>query len=115
MGTNSIYGAAQSAADNTTKISYGQVRTSVDNIQKSSQNMQTIFDNFRMAVKSATSDDVFKGVASEAAEEKFDALQKKFDLYTDAVTRFAQCIESARAQTEAMEQNLRNKANNLAA
>ncbi len=112
MGTNNFYSKAV-AADTKTDITHSKVKQSVDSIEKSSKNMQTLFNDFRSSMNEVYQEDNFSGEAGDTLRERFDELQKKFDKYTDAVERFALVVEGARQSTEDTEKELQNQADSL--
>lgn len=112
MGTNSFYGKA-STSDTKTDITHGKVKQSVESIDKSSKNMQSLFSDFRSSMGEVYQEDNFSGEAGDTLQERFDELQNKFDKYTDAVQRFAAVVEGARQATEDTEKELQNKADAL--
>ena len=113
METQSFYGKANTA-DTKTDITHSKVKTSVDSVEKSSKNMGQLFEDFKSKMGEVYQEDNFSGDASESLQAKFEALQKKFTDYTDAVERFAKAVEAARADTEATEKEIQNEADNLA-
>ena len=101
--------------DRKTTIEHSSVKRSIEKIEANSKTMGQQFQDFRATMDKIYTEDNFSGSASDSLKEKFDELQKKFDSYNDAVTRFAKVVEAARASTEATEQEIQNDASNLAA
>ena len=100
--------------DRKTTIEHSSVKRSIEKIEANSKTMGQQFQDFRATMDKVYTEDNISGSASDSLKEKFDELQKKFDSYNDAVTRFAKVVEAARASTEATEQDIENDAGNLA-
>ena len=100
--------------DRKTDIEHSSVKTSIDTIQKCSEKMGAIFEDFRTTMGRVYEDDNFSGNASNSLQDKFAVLKSKFDDYTNAVERFARAVEAARASAEATENAIQAEADDLA-
>ncbi len=99
--------------DNSTIITYEEVRTDAEEIKNCATTMNSIFDDFITIMNSVYVDDVFAGNASESLETKFLSLKGKLSAYTKTVEKFSDTILSAADSTEATEQSLAANIDNL--
>ena len=97
----------------TTRINYEKVENAVDSITSSSEEMDSLFDEFRKSMGVIYQDDVLEGEAGNSLQEKFDELKTKFDAYVNEVKRFAATIEKAKTSTELTEKNIQKNTENL--
>ena len=100
--------------DNTTNITYEEVRQDAENIKDNANTMKNIFDDFIATMNAVYADDVFAGNASESLETKFLALKGRLSAYTKTVEHFSATILGAADATETTEQALAANIDNLA-
>ena len=95
------------------RIEYSQVLSSVKELRDRASTMQTIFNNVTSTVQRMTDAEVFKGIASTKIQEEFAQKRKEFDMYVDAVNRFAELYETATEKSEESEGIIAKIAGNL--
>lgn len=92
--------------DNTTNITYEEVRQDAQDIKDIANSMKNIFDDFISTMGSVYVDDVLSGEASESLETKFSSLKGRLAAYTKTVEDFSATILGAADKTESTEKSL---------
>ena len=89
--------------NDSTQITYEEVRSDAELIKERATQMRGMFDDFEASMKKVGSKDVFVGDASESLDAKFNKLKTKFDDYVQLINEFSAMITTASdltAQTE---------------
>lgn len=67
------------------RLSYEQITDKAEQLNSSSQQMETILNEVKMLFNKVGTDDVWSGIAASATKEKFDVLAAKFPEFSQAV------------------------------
>jgi len=98
-----------------TIISYANVKQAADKILSCSNTMNNIFEAFGNEIQAVGAEDVFTGDASESLGERFRGLKTKFEGYVSKIKEFSDAINAASSSTEQTEKKLASQAENLSA
>ena len=100
--------------NDSTKITYENVRDAVNKINADKDKIQGILDEFTRNINDSTNDAVFQGQAAEAFKGRFTELKSKFDEYIKIVEEFSSMITFAEQSTESSEKQMASLADVLA-
>ena len=92
--------------NDSTQITYEEVRADANIIQDKCNQMKSMFDEFTSIIKVVLSEDAFIGSAQQALEQKYNKLKPKFDEYVNLVNDFVSVINTSADIEEATEKEL---------
>ena len=99
--------------ENSTYLSYPEVKAHVDEIVDSKNTMMGIFNDFEASMTRLGGEDAFVGDASESLKERFNSLKQRFDDYCNLVQQFADNITGAAEETAYTERQMAAQAEAL--
>ena len=94
-------------------IRYDQVIQGAEEISQAAKQMNDIFNEVSGSINTMTTDENFKGSASNALQAEFAPFRGQFNNYVNAVERFAALYRNAARQILESERNIEQQANAL--
>lgn len=99
--------------ENSTYLTYEQVKSACAEIVSCKDAMQAIFDDFKASMTVVGGEEVFVGDASTTLQTQFNTLSQRFVSYTNLIQEFSDLITRASEETHDTDVRMENTAQEL--